>query len=231
MRQDELGSALQALSAGLIGARGRSALLAFGGYLFWQDSRRKPQPRKRRAAHHRSTSSRPARSTRPRSDLAALAEGSNATAASAKMCARGIALRDNQQDEAVKLFDEIAADDDAPQPYRDLAHDPLGRGQVRADAAAAGDRPAEAARHARQSVVRQRRRAGRRGLSQAGQQDLAGPLFAAIADEEAPETLRRARARWPACSASMRSTTSPRPRRATRPKRRRRNRTQLLEDA
>lgn len=54
--------------------------------------------------------------------LAALSdEGAPGTAAAAMMLRASQSLKDGRIDEAVHFFDQIAADPDAPQPFRDLA--------------------------------------------------------------------------------------------------------------
>jgi hypothetical protein len=127
--------------------------------------------------------------------LGALTGGSDGSAAAARLLQAGVDLKQGKKAEAVKLFEAVAADSGAPQPYRDLA-------TVRAVAtnfdamkpedvvtrlkplavpgnpwfAAAGELVALA--HAR-----------------SGRLDLAGPLLGAIAkDKDAPESAR-ARAR------------------------------------
>ena len=117
--------------------------------------------------------------------------GDTATAYSAKMARAGVALRQNRRQEAVAIFDEVAADDDAPQPYRDLA-------TIRSVAARFEELPPQ------QVVDRLKPLAtpgnpwfgsagelvGMAYLKQ-GKTNLAGPLFAAIAkDDDVPQTLR-----------------------------------------
>lgn len=122
-------------------------------------------------------------------------DGSGAASAAARMLKGGIAAEQGRKAEAAKLFAAIAADDGAPQAYRDLA-------AIREVALSFDTMPAE------QVVTRLKPLAvpgnpwfgsagelvGLAYLKQ-GKADLAGPLFAAIAkDEEVPDTLR-ARAR------------------------------------
>ena len=93
--------------------------------------------------------------------------------------------------EAVKLFDEVAADASAPQPYRDLAN--VRAVAVNFDAMKPDDVVAR---------LKPLAEPGKPWFGSAGElvalaylkqgkNDLAGPLFAAISrDKEAPESLR-----------------------------------------
>lgn len=123
--------------------------------------------------------------------LAPLAEGETASAVAAKLLRAGIAMEQGRDAEAAKLFAAVAADDGAPQPYRDLA-------TVREIAATFDSLPPQ------QVVDRLKPLAvpGNAWFGPAGElvafaymkqgrNDLAGPLFAKIArDAESPESLR-----------------------------------------
>ena len=120
------------------------------------------------------------------------AQTGTGTAAAARLMQAGIALEQNRTADAVKLFAAVAADEDAPQPMRDLA-------TVR-EIAASFDSLPPATVIARLKPLAKPGNAwfgpagellGLAYLKQ-GNTALAGPLFAAIArDKEAPETLRR----------------------------------------
>ena len=120
------------------------------------------------------------------------AENSGGTAAAAKLLQGGIALEQGRKADAVKLFGEVAADGDAPQPFRDLAT--LRKVAANFDAMP----PAEVVKRLKPLAVPGKPWFGPAGellglayLKQ-GNDKLAGPLFASIArDKEAPETLRR----------------------------------------
>ncbi len=126
-------------------------------------------------------------------ELKALAEGSTATAISARLTRAAIALRDNRRDEGVKLFEEIAADTSAPQATPRPRDRPRGRRQLpeRMDPQRVVE-PARPARHPGQPVVRQRGRDGRQWpISSRARRTSPGPLFVAIAkDADVPQTLR-----------------------------------------
>ena len=121
VRKDQLGSAAQRygwlVAGGLV-----LALAGFGGYLFWQDRR---EARLEESSEQFVTTLdklEAGQIDQAKGELATLAEqDGTATAISAKLARAAIALREDRQQEAVALFDEIAADADAPQPYRDLA--------------------------------------------------------------------------------------------------------------
>jgi len=113
-------------------------------------------------------------------------------AAAARMMSAGILAEQGKAADAQKAFAAVAADDNAPQPYRDLA-------TIREVALGFDTMPAE------QAVARLKPLAvpGKPWFGNAGEllgvaymkqnrNDLAGPLFAAIArDKTVPDTLRR----------------------------------------
>jgi hypothetical protein len=190
MRKDQLGTAARRYGW-LIGGGLVLALAAFGGYLFWQD---------RREARLEETSEQfvttldkleAGQVDQAEGDLATLADGDTATAVAAKLTRAGVALQADRQAEAVALLDEIAADADAPQAYRDLA-------TVRSVAARFEQMQPQ------QVIDRLKPLAtpGNAWFGSAGElvamaylkqnkPELAGPLFAAIAKEEGvPQTLR-----------------------------------------
>lgn len=190
MRKDQLGSAAKRygwlIATGLV-----LALAAFGGYLFWQDRREGQLEEASDTLITTLDKLEAGQIDQAEDDLAALAEGSSATAVSAKLARAGVALRDNRREEAVALFDEIAADGDAPQPYRDLAtirsvatrFEQMQPQQIidRLKPLATPGNPwfGSAGELVAMAYLKQ------------GKQNLAGPLFAAIAkDETVPQTLR-----------------------------------------
>lgn len=191
VRQDQLGYAAKRYGWAIGGAL-ILALAAFGGYLFWQDRREAQLEEASETLITTLDKLEAGQIDQAEDDLAALAaDGSNATAISAKMARAGIALQANRREEAVALFDEIAADADAPQPYRDLAtlrsvatrFEEMQPQQVvdRLKTLATPGNPwfGSAGELVAMAYLKQ------------GKQDLAGPLFAAIAkDEDVPQTLR-----------------------------------------
>ena len=125
--------------------------------------------------------------------LAAIAaDAGDGSAAAAKLMRAGIALQKDKQGDAVKLFAEVAADKDAPQPFRDLAT--IREVSLRFDTLP----PQQVVDRLKGLAVPGNPWFGSAGelvgvayLKQ-GRPDLAGPLFAAISrDKDAPETLRR----------------------------------------
>lgn len=119
-------------------------------------------------------------------------EGSDASAAAAKLARAGIALEQNRKADAVKLYAEVAADSGVPKPYRDLA-------TIREVASNFDDlNPQQVIDRLKPLAVPGNAWFGSAGelvgiayLKQ-GNDKLAGPLFAQIArDEKSPETLRR----------------------------------------
>jgi len=190
VRKDELETVVKRYGWAIGGAL-VLAVAAFGGYLFWKD---RSEARFEEASETLITTLdqlEAGRIDEAEDDLAALAEGSTATAVSAKFARAAIALRENRQQEAVALFDEIAADAAAPQPYRDLA-------AIRAVAARFEQmEPQQIVDRLKPLAVPGNPWFGSAGelvamayLKQ-GKQDLAGPLFAAIAkDPDVPQTMR-----------------------------------------
>lgn len=168
-------------------------LAALGGYLWWDSSQKQAAGERGEAFTTALDRIENGHLTSGDKQLAPLAaDVGTGTAAAAKLMRAGIALEENRKAEAVKLFGEVSADADAPQPFRDLA-------TVRLVATEFDALPPEAV------IARLKPLAvpGKPWFGNAGEllalaylkQDkpqLAGPLLAAIArDKEAPETLRR----------------------------------------
>jgi len=166
-------------------------LALFGGWLLWHE----------RGEHQRTEKSEQLISALDHLDagqikpadeqLAKLAEGSSATAASARLARAAIALSDGRRDEAAKLLESIAADNDAPRAYRDLASVRLVAVQFDTmKPQAVIDRLKPLATPGNPWFGSAGELVGMAYLAQ-GKEELAGPLFAAIAkDETVPQTLR-----------------------------------------
>lgn len=126
-----------------------------------------------------------------RAKLAGLSDSGAGYQAASKMLAAGIAAQQGKADEAAKGFEAIAADTNAPQPYRDLANVRLVA--LRFDAMKPDEvitrlkalaTPGNAFFPSAGELV---------GLAymKQGHNDLAGPLFAAIAKQkDAPDSIR-----------------------------------------
>jgi hypothetical protein len=179
LREDELLGALRrhGIRIGIVVALG---LAVFAGYLVWGNMQQ-------RAAGERGE-----QLTLADKKFGELAkDGSGGTKTVAQLMQAGIALQQNRTADAVKLYAAVVADGDAPKPFRDLA-------LVREIAASFDSLPPQ------QVIDRLKPLAvpGNPWFGSAGElvgaaylkqnrQDLAGPLFAAIAREkELPETLR-----------------------------------------
>lgn len=170
-----------------------AGLLALAGYLYWHHSREQA----RGAVGEQFTV---ALDKVDAGDLAAadkelaavVEKGGDGSAAAARLLRGGIALQQDRPAEAAKLFAAVAADSDAPKPFRDLA-------TVREIAVRFDELPPQ------QVVDRLKPLAvpgspwfGSAGelvgiaYMKQGRNDLAGPLFAAIAkDKEVLESIRR----------------------------------------
>jgi hypothetical protein len=191
VRKEELDTVVKRYGWAIAGAA-VLGLAAFGGWLFWQD-RREGQIEERSerlvAAFDMIDAGRIEQAA---GELVTLSDGgSSATALSAKLARAGIALRDDRRAEAVELYESIANDENAPAPYRDLA-------AIRAVAIQFEDLdPQRVVDRLKPLAVPGNPWFGSAGelvavayLKQ-GKEDLAGPLFAAIAqDEDVPQTLR-----------------------------------------
>lgn len=124
--------------------------------------------------------------------LVPIAEGgSGLSATAAKLLRAGIALEQKRTKDAVKLYAEVAADPDVPQPYRNLA-------AVREVAASFDEMdPQKVVDRLKPLAVPGDPWFGVAGelvgmaYLRQGKNDLAGPLFASIArDKDVPESLR-----------------------------------------
>jgi hypothetical protein len=191
VRKDELDTIVKRHGWAIAGAA-VVGLAAFGGWLIWQD-RREGQIEERSerlvAAFDMIDAGQIEQAA---GELVTLSdEGSSATAISARLARAGIALRDNRRAEAVELYESISGDEDAPKPYRDLA-------EIRAVAIQFEDLdPQRVVDRLKPLATPGNPWFGSAGelvamayLKQ-GKEELAGPLFAAIAkDEDVPQTLR-----------------------------------------
>lgn len=167
-------------------------LAAFGGWLWWtehQESVKEERSERLIGAFDRLEAGQIPQADKDLADLAA--ERSDAQATSAKLARAGIALNQNRRADAVKLYEEVSADNSAPQPYRDLAtirsmaaqFDQLEPQKVidRLKPLATPGNPwfGSAGELVAMAYLKQNK------------PDLAGPLFAAIAkDENVPKSLR-----------------------------------------
>ena len=192
VRQDELGDLVHRyrwpVGIGLV-----LVLAAFGGWLAWSDYREGQLEERSETLITAFDDLDAGRIDQADGDLAALAEGdSSAAAISAKLARAGIALRDSsRRAEAVALYEGVASDADAPQPYRDLA-------AIRAVAANFEQMESQAVVDRLKGLATP----GNPWFGSAGElvamaylkqgrENLAGPLFAEIAkDEDVPQTLR-----------------------------------------
>jgi hypothetical protein len=191
LRQDEMHTAFQRW--GKLAIAGVVVLLvALAGYLFWQQH-------KHQSAAKQGEQLSVALDDVEAGNLAAgakkltvlTADSAGGTKAAAQLMQAGIAIEQGKPADAVRLFEAVAADSDAPQPYRDLA-------AIRAVATNFDTmKPADVV-----ARLKPLAEAGKPWFASAGElvglaylkqgrNDLAGPLFAAISrDKEAPDTLR-----------------------------------------
>jgi hypothetical protein len=191
VRQDELSDLMRRYGKPALGVV-LGGLALFGGYLFWESRRDAGLEQKSeemiRALDHLSAGNTQV-GAKALDPLAK--DGSSGMKASALLVQAGIALEKGDKAQAVKLYTEVAGNDDAPRPYRDLA-------SVRLVAA-----NFDAMKH--EDVIARLKPLAVPGnpwfgsagelvgiayLKQ-GKTELAGPLFAAIAkSKDVPESLR-----------------------------------------
>lgn len=167
-------------------------LVALAGYLWWQHAQTAKAGERGEQLTLALDKVEAGKLEEARADLGKLADGKDGVSAAAQMMAAGVLIEQNKPAEAQRAFAAIAADDKAPQPYRDLAtirevalgFEALPPAQVvsRLKPLAVPGKPffGNAGELLGMAYLKQNR------------QDLAGPLFAAIArDKTVPETLRR----------------------------------------
>ena len=191
LREDQLKDVLHKHGV-LIGVAVVALLLAFGGWLWWRDSRKAEAGEAGEQYMVALDQVEAGRLAQAYGDLEPLArDAPDGTAAAAKLMQAGIALEQGNRAQAAKLFAEVAADDDTPKPYRDLAtirevavnFDTLPPETVIARLKPLAT-PGNAWFGAAGELV------GAAYLKQ-GRTELAGPLFAQIAkDKTVPDTLR-----------------------------------------
>ena len=190
LREDELKTFLEKYGKPLLAAV-VIGLLALGGWLWWSGEQ-KAEAGERGEAYTQALDDLDAGNLAGADErLATIAEGNSGSAVSAKLMRAGIALEQGNTQQAVALYEEVAENSGAPQPYRDLA-------TIRAVAANFDTRPpADVIARLKPLAVE-----GNPWFGVAGElvgmaylkQDkpkLAGPLFAQIArDEDLPQSLR-----------------------------------------
>lgn len=169
------------------------ALLSLAGYLYWEHSSKQEAGATGEQFTLALDKLDNRNLTAADKELAGVVDkGGPGSAAAAKLLRAGIAADQNKHAEAAKLFAEVAADAEAPQPFRDLA-------TVREVALTFDSVPPQ------QVIDRLKPLAvpGNPWFGSAGElvgiayikqnkPDLAGPLFAAISrDKELPDSLRR----------------------------------------
>ncbi len=167
-------------------------LLAFGGYLFWQSQQEAAMEATSEtmvAALDQLQAGNLDTASETVADLAANGEG--AAKGSALMLQAGVAAQAGKNDEAVKLFEQLAGESDVPSPYRDLA-------RIRAVATQFDDLPSAQVIERLDDMAKP----GEPFFGSAaemvamahldmGDTEKAGALFAQIAkDESVPESLR-----------------------------------------
>jgi hypothetical protein len=191
VRQDQIGGVAKRYGWAIVGAV-MLALLAFGGWLFWQDRREAGMEAKSETLVTALDQLEAGQLTEGEAALTQLsADGSTAPAIAARLARAGIAINQNRREDAAKLYEQVADDGDAPQPYRDLAAIRLMalrfeevEPQVVIDRLKPLATPGQSWFGSAGELV------GMAYLKQ-NKKELAGPLFAEIAkDESVPRSLR-----------------------------------------
>ena len=172
------------------------ALLAFGGWLYWDHRQTREHEEHAEAYIQALDSVRAGNIEDARLKFEALAsEGSDGSATAARLMLAGIALEQNRTADALKLYGEVSGNEKAPQPLRDLA-------TIRAVAANFDAmKPQEVVDRLKPYAA-----PGNPWFGVAGElvgmaylkmdkPDQAGPLFVAIAKDESIDRALRSRAR------------------------------------
>jgi hypothetical protein len=191
LRQDEMAGLFKRYGMPLLAVI-VIGLAGLGGYLWW-DNQQKTQAGQRGEELVVALDSLEAGNiAAAKKQLAPLAEDDgNGSAIAARLLDAGIALQEQRASDARKIYAGIAADESAPQPYRDLA-------TVREVSTAFDTMKPEEVISRLAPLVKDggpwfgpaAELTGLAYLKQ-GKEDLAGPLFAKIArDEESPDSLR-----------------------------------------
>jgi hypothetical protein len=191
LREDEMRTAFARYGTA-IGAAVAVGLLALGGYLYWDHSQNQSAGSRSEQFTVALDSVEARKLDEGATKLAALAkDNGEGTRAAAQLLQGGIAAEQGKKAEALRLFNLVAADGDAPQPYRDLAA--IRAVGVEFDTMKPEDAVTRLKPLAQPGKPWFGSAAELLGLAYLKQnrKDLAGPMFAAIArDKEAPDSLR-----------------------------------------
>ena len=191
LREDQLKDVLKKHGV-LIGVAVVALLLAFGGWLWWRDNQKAEAGEAGEQYMVALDKVEAGRLPQAYGDLELLArDAPGGTAAAAKLMQAGIVLEQGNRAQAGKLFAEVAADDDTPKPYRDLAtirEVAVNFDSVPPETVIARLKPLATPGNAWFGAAGEL--VGAAYLKQ-GRNELAGPLFAQIAkDKTVPDTLR-----------------------------------------
>lgn len=171
-------------------------LIAFGGYLFWNHRQTQEHERDAETFVQALDSVKRGNLDEAKAKLQSVAgDGSAGSAAAARLMLAGIAIEQNRKPDALRLYGEVARDEKAPQPLRDLAT--IREVGANFDAMKPQDvvdrlKPYAAPGNAWFGVAGEL--VGMAYLKM-GQQDRAAPLFAAIAKDEGVNPGLRSRSR------------------------------------
>ncbi|MCB2076088.1 MAG: tetratricopeptide repeat protein [Novosphingobium sp.] len=192
MRQDQMANFFRRYGMPVI-ALVVIGLAALGGYLWWDHSSRQAVGESSEKLVVAIDSLEAGNLGAADKQLQPLAEeGGTANAVAASLLRAGIAMEQNRSKDAIAIYKSVAADTDAPQPYRDLA-------TVREVAAGFDSMEPQQVIDKLQPLAKPGNPwfgvagelVGIAYLKQ-GKDKLAGPLFAQISrDEDSPESLRR----------------------------------------
>lgn len=191
VRTDEVTGALRKYGWP-VGIAAVAGLLAFGGYLYWDGRNEAALERQSEVLIQALDELEAGNLTQADQELAGIdGDVSPAAKASANMLRAAIALQQGRKDDAVALYEQVVADEDAPQPSRDSAllrlvtanYDDMEPQAVidRLGPLAVAGNPwfGSAGELVAHAYIEQ------------GKPDMAGPLLVAIAnDDTVPESLR-----------------------------------------
>jgi hypothetical protein len=171
-------------------------LAAFGGWLWWREHRETQLETRSEKLVTAFDALEAGNLAQGKAQLAPIVdEGGPAGSAAARLSLAAIALRENRRPDAFKQYEAVAADDDVPQPYRDLATIRLMTArfdELKPDAVIARLKPL--AQQGKPWFGTAGELVAMAYLKQ-GRNDLAGPLLAQIAKDESVVATTRARTR------------------------------------
>lgn len=96
-------------------------LAAYGGWIYWQHRQEAQRAANSETFTQALDALKAGNADEAKKKLEGLVDGSEGSATSARLLLAGVALEQGRKADALKLFDQVAKDETAPKPMRDLA--------------------------------------------------------------------------------------------------------------